>query len=180
MPKSLKDIFGGLGGLFSERKVPKSILKNAGNVFSKTKTITPTASPAEQLVEIPFSGQYDVTLIIKAPEFGSLPPQLVPLTPIHSKISLEGNGHPLILPLGDIHPGWAGSVPLNVSRSFETPTTGTSAQFASGVGGWWGLPIIGALWRGTCAADGSAFSFEFDYVGIPLEGTITGLRSTEN
>jgi hypothetical protein len=180
MAKSQKGIRGGLGGWFSKNKVPIDVIKNIGNVVQDPKKAPQPSPAAGSPNPIPFSGQYDVTVNIEKVGSDQLK-DFNPSNPAHTKVTLAGNGHPLILPLGEMHPGFSGSVALNVDASF---TDSEPVRFAVGL--VVGMDLHLTWWRGTCEPDGSAFNLGFTVVNnliagndyLLLEGGIRGVRSS--
>ena len=172
-----------LGGLFPPAKVPKGAIKSAGEALSGIKKTpagpaieTPTTSgmPA---TDIPFSGLYDITVAIESAAFEFADSKFVPGTMAHGKVHLEGNGHPLVLPLDKLHPGFSESMALEVFGVFQGQKVKVAAFDNAG------CQVRNFYWSGTCVSDGSGFHFPFVVFHDNLEsheslrGYIEGVRS---
>jgi len=174
-------------------KIPWNVIKAGAGLTGMNKKIAKAAASAPEHPTAPvptpndfaFNGDlYDVTVVIEAAASTFENSKFVPGTSVHSKIHLEGDGHPLVLPLDRLHPGFVGNASVDLQNGMIIQAVKCMVMAADSVESkeW------ASRWSGNCVSDGSGFRLHF-VIPIPphpwndigpyeaLRGYIEGVRS---
>lgn len=152
-------------------KVPKSAIKRAGNLFSKTPTpawppTLPTPEPLTPGSAIPLDGEYEcavrITSIPAVASFDAV------AGPVYSKVKLQ-RGTAVMLPLQLMHPGFAGPIPLTIGEAGLM--YGAYVQ-VNGLD----VPQVLSSFMGGFSPDGATFTLYFSFMGPHVQGQISGHR----